>query len=70
MPASAPRSNAKKPRPRDIIAVTHGTILTIYLNRTLGIDPLPFWKALATPAAVILESGEMRMILPDLSAIG
>ena len=49
---------------RDIFAVTHGTILTIYLSRTLGIDPLPFWQALATPAAVIVESGQHRIVQP------
>jgi broad specificity phosphatase PhoE len=47
---------------RDIVAVTHGTILSIYVGRILGIDPLPFWRALTTPAAVILEAGQMRVI--------
>ena len=50
---------------RDILAVTHGTILTVYLSRILEIDPLPFWRALPTPAAVILESGTMRVVEPD-----
>jgi len=49
---------------RDVMAVTHGTILTIYLSRTLGIEPLPFWRALTTPAALIVESGQMRIVAP------
>ncbi|HEX4301183.1 MAG TPA: histidine phosphatase family protein [Rhizomicrobium sp.] len=47
---------------RDIMIVTHGTVLTLHLARTLGFDPFPFWKALATPAAIVLESGQIRIL--------
>jgi broad specificity phosphatase PhoE len=47
---------------RDVMIVTHGTILTLYLARVAGVDPFPFWKALATPAAIVLESGQIRIL--------
>jgi broad specificity phosphatase PhoE len=47
---------------RDILVVTHGTILSIYLGRVAGIDPLPFWRTLPTPAAIVLEDGKIRMV--------
>jgi len=48
----------------DVMAVTHGTIMSIYLGRTCGIDPLPFWRALPMPAAAIVEGGRLRLIGP------
>jgi broad specificity phosphatase PhoE len=46
----------------DVIAATHGTILTIYLSRTFGIDAMPFWRGLGLPAAIVLFDGQMRII--------
>lgn len=48
----------------DILVVTHGTIMSIYLSRVLNFDPLPFWRSLNMPAAVILECGKMHLIEP------
>ena len=48
----------------DVIAVTHGTILSIYISRTLGIDAMPFWRGLGLPCAVVLCDGQMRIIEP------
>jgi broad specificity phosphatase PhoE len=59
------RQTAK--RASNIMIVTHGTILTIYLSHVAAIDPLPFWRALATPAAVILEAGKIHIV--ELGAI-
>ena len=47
---------------RDLVLVTHGTILTLYLSRTLAIDPMPFWRTLPAPAAMVVESGQIRML--------
>jgi broad specificity phosphatase PhoE len=47
---------------RDVMVVTHGTVLSIYLGRMAGIDPLPFWRALPTPAAIVLEGGKIRRV--------
>jgi len=60
--AALERQSAKSAH--DILVVTHGTIMSIYLSRVLNIDPLPFWRSLKMPAAVILEHGKMRFIEP------
>jgi broad specificity phosphatase PhoE len=46
----------------DIVAVTHGTIMSIYVSRRLGIDPLLFWRALAMPTAIVLCGNELEII--------
>ena len=48
----------------DVLAATHGTILSIYVSRTLHIDPMPFWRGLGLPCAVVLCDGQMRIIEP------
>ena len=48
----------------DIIAVTHGTILSIYVSRICGIDPMPFWRGLGLPAAIVLTGDEMCVVEP------
>ena len=48
----------------DVIAATHGTILTIYVARALGIAAMPFWRGLGPPCAIVLTEGEMRVIEP------
>jgi broad specificity phosphatase PhoE len=46
----------------DIIVVTHGTILSIYVSRICGIDPMPFWRGLALPTAIVLTGAQMHVI--------
>lgn len=48
----------------DVIVVTHGTILTIYVSRLLGLDPMPFWRGLGLPMAIVLDGRELRVIDP------
>lgn len=48
----------------DTIVVTHGTILSIYVARTLGIDAMPFWRGLGLPTAIVLSGRELRTIDP------
>ncbi len=46
--AAAPAGN--------LIAFTHGTVLTLLVSRANpGIDPLPFWRRLGLPAVVVLD---------------
>jgi broad specificity phosphatase PhoE len=47
---------------RDILAVTHGTALAIYLSRVAGIDPLSFWQTMTLPMAVLLEAGTVSRL--------
>ena len=48
----------------DVIAATHGTILSVYVARTLGIDPMPFWRRLGLPCAIVLSGKELRVVQP------
>jgi 2,3-bisphosphoglycerate-dependent phosphoglycerate mutase len=43
-----------------VAIVTHGTVLTLFVARAAGIEPVSFWKQLGLPAFVALS-------LPDLT---
>lgn len=40
-----------------VAAVTHGTAITIYVSRLVGIAPMPFWTRLGMPVAIVIEDG-------------
>ncbi|UYN98908.1 MAG: histidine phosphatase family protein [Devosia sp.] len=46
----------------DIAVITHGTALCIFLSRHAGIDPLPFWKSMTLPMAVLLEDHAVTIL--------
>jgi 2,3-bisphosphoglycerate-dependent phosphoglycerate mutase len=48
----------------DVVVVTHGTIMSIYVANRLGIDPLPFWCSLTTPTAIVISGNEMVVLEP------
>jgi len=39
--------------------VSHGTVMTLFIARAAGLDPVPFWKSLTLPCFAVLS-------LPDL----
>ncbi len=42
--------------PNDNVAViTHGTVITLFVTRTAGLEPFPFWKRLGLPSFVVLS---------------
>jgi broad specificity phosphatase PhoE len=47
---------------RNLMVVTHGTILTIYVSRLLGIDALSLWRKLPMPGAIILQGKKMLFV--------
>jgi broad specificity phosphatase PhoE len=49
---------------RDVFVATHGTVLSIYVSLTFGIDAMPFWRALGLPTAIVLENGKIRTVDP------
>jgi broad specificity phosphatase PhoE len=49
---------------RDLLFATHGTILTIYLSRICGFVPMPFWRSLGLPAAVVLDDRKIDVLNP------
>lgn len=47
----------------DILIVTHGTVMTLFIAAASGVDPFPFWRELGMPCFVALS-------LPDLQVVG
>ena len=45
----------------DNIVITHGTVMTLYVARIAGIDPVRFWHRLGTPSFVVLELPDMGL---------
>lgn len=41
----------------DLAIVSHGTALTLYIARLAGLDPMPFWKSLTMPMAIVMAEG-------------
>lgn len=52
--------------PDDLLAiVAHGTVLSLYTGRKMGIDPFTFWKSLKMASIIILSSdGQLQVIHP------
>ena len=46
----------------DFLVVTHGTVLSIYVSRRLGIDVLSLWRSLTMPMAIVISGKEMEII--------
>jgi broad specificity phosphatase PhoE len=42
--------------PEDTLAiVAHGTVISLFVARATGVEPLPFWKRLGLPSFVVLS---------------
>ena len=39
----------------NLAIVTHGTVMTLFIARSAGLDPVPFWKSLGLPAFAVLS---------------
>jgi broad specificity phosphatase PhoE len=49
--------------PGDIVVVSHGTVITLFVAEAAGVEPFAFWKRLEMPCAVTLS-------VPDLALAG
>jgi broad specificity phosphatase PhoE len=49
--------------PGDVVAVSHGTVMTLFVAEAAGLEPFAFWKSLGMPCAV-------RLTLPELALAG
>jgi broad specificity phosphatase PhoE len=55
----------------NLAVVTHGTVLTLFVARAAGLDPVPFWKQLGLPAFVALSLPAMEVeAVENLPAVG
>lgn len=47
-----------------LVAVSHGRVISLWIARRYGIDPLPFWRALGLGTAVVATQAEPVLISP------
>ena len=47
---------------KNIAVVTHGTVLTLFVSRATGLEPLPLWKSLGLPTLVVLSLPELDLL--------
>ena len=45
----------------DVVVVTHGTVLTLFVAAATGLAPYAFWRRLDTPCAVTLTLPDLRL---------
>lgn len=45
-----------------VAAVTHGTVLSLFLAQTLQIDPVAYWQSIGMPAYLVLSLPDYRLI--------
>ena len=46
----------------DSIVVTHGTVMTLYVVRVAGVQPMSFWRRLGLPSYAVLSLPSMNML--------
>lgn len=55
--AAVERARAAAPIGATIIAA-HGTVISLWVSRRLGVDPMSFWRSLPLPGAVVVAADE------------
>lgn len=46
---------------KNIALVTHGTVLTLFVSRLVGVEPFAFWKDLELPSWVVLSHPDLGL---------
>ncbi|RKU20963.1 hypothetical protein C6500_07430 [Candidatus Poribacteria bacterium] len=46
---------------KNIVLITHGTVLTLFVSRLVGIEPFAFWKDLELPSWVVLSHPDLGL---------
>lgn len=46
---------------KNIALITHGTVLTLFVSRLVGIEPFSFWKDLELPSWVVLSHPDLGL---------
>ena len=47
---------------KNILVVSHGTVMTLFVERMTGLEPFSFWKKLDCPAVVVLSLPDHGLI--------
>ena len=46
----------------NLAIVGHGTVMTLFIARAAGLDPVPFWRRLGLPAYAVLSLPAWRLL--------
>ena len=46
---------------QNVIAVTHGTVLSLFVAHVANLDPVAFWESLGMPAYVVFDLPDFRL---------
>jgi broad specificity phosphatase PhoE len=49
-------------RDQNLIVVSHGTVITLFVANNCGIEPFPFWSRLDLPSFVVLSLPDLVML--------
>jgi len=47
---------------QNVVVVTHGTVLTLFVARATGLEPFAFWNRLGLPSFVVLRFPQIELI--------
>ena len=47
---------------QNVAVVSHGTVMTLFVARAVGLEPFPFWKRLGLPAFVVLSWPQLDLL--------
>jgi broad specificity phosphatase PhoE len=47
---------------QDVAVIAHGTVISLFVSRALGMEPLPLWQRLGLPAVVVLDVPVSRLL--------
>ena len=50
-----------------VAIVAHGTVMTLFVVRTTGLAPFPFWKQLGLPSFVVMSRPDFRFLSIETS---
>jgi broad specificity phosphatase PhoE len=50
--------------PGDVVVVSHGTVITLFVAEAAGVQPFDFWKKLDMPGVTRLTLPELKLVTP------
>jgi broad specificity phosphatase PhoE len=51
----------KRRAAKSLAIVSHGTVMTLFVARANGLDPVPFWRGLGLPAFAVLSLPDLKL---------
>jgi broad specificity phosphatase PhoE len=56
-------------RPGQTLAiVAHGTVITLFVSRLVGLEPFPLWQRLGLPSFVVLDESKMLTVVESVAS--